>query len=49
MNAQGGYYGLVQAQNLRGKKDDKKEVDDVEDDEEEIPSMMNFELGIRYE
>ncbi len=36
MNAKGGYYGLVEAQNLRGKGDDQKELED-----DEITSMMN--------
>jgi hypothetical protein len=35
MNARGVYYGLVEAQNLRGKSNDQKELED-----DEISSMM---------
>jgi len=37
MNAKGGYYGLVEAQNLRMKGDDQKGLED-----DEIPSMIRL-------
>ncbi len=36
INARGVYYGLVEAQNLRGKSNDQKELED-----DEISSMMS--------
>jgi hypothetical protein len=40
MDARGAYYGLVEAQNLRGKKEKQKEEEDDEEDSDEPSGMM---------
>ena len=42
MDARGAYYGLVEAQNLRGKKDKQKEEED--DDDSDEPSSMTISI-----